>query len=123
MINRAYKTAAWLMIAAGLLNLVWGVVAFTGQVDVKDAVRYVWIISPLPYFGFATAFTNRILVSDVLMGIYLAGIPMSILGGFVSGFRKAAVPWFVGTLGALVCCPIVGVVSVVFSVRSAKSGG
>ncbi len=113
--NSLLKAAGILMIVAGVFNLIYGTLAFTNLIDIKAAVRYLWIISPLPYFGFATAFTGHPVISNVLMTAYLVGIPLAIIGGSIFLAKRNPGSWLLGTLGAVLCFPLLGIASIVLA--------
>jgi len=110
--------AAALMIGAGVINILLVVLAISGAVDIKAAVGFSWVISPLPYFGVATGFTGRPGLSNLLAFIYLAGILAAIIGGTIILVKNTVVPWLAGTIGALLCFPLLGLASIVITVLS-----
>lgn len=107
------RIAAVLMIAAGVLNILLFVVAISRIVDVKAVIGVSWVISPLPYFGVATGFTGRTGLSNVLAFSYLFGIVAAITGGIIFMIKITVVPWIIGTIGALLCFPLLGITSIV----------
>ena len=122
--KRLLKIAAVLMIGAGTLNILWAAVAISGVVDPKALVGISWAISPLPYFGIATGFTGRPVISNILAFAYLAGVLAAIAGGVIFLFKNAVVLWTIGTIGALLCFPLLGIASIVMTVSSrTRSGG
>ena len=112
------RIAAGLMVCAGVLNILWAVIAIFGVVDTKEVVRFSWAISPLPYFGVAAGFTGHSALSNVLALAYLAGILAGIAGGIIFLFKNTIVPWITGTIGALLCFPLLGIASIVVTVLS-----
>jgi hypothetical protein len=116
--KRYLRTAAVLMCCSGVFNILLFVVAISGIVDVKSVIGASWAISPLPYFGVATGFTGRPVISDVLLFAYLAGILAAIAGGIIFLFKNTVVPWLIGTIGALLCLPLLGIASVVMTALS-----
>ncbi len=118
------RIAAVLMIVAGVLNILLFVVAISRIVDVKAVIGVSWVISPLPYFGVATGFTGRTGLSNVLAFAYLAGILAAITGGIIFLFKNSVIPWLIGTIGALLCFPLLGIASIVVTgVSRTKSDG
>ena len=116
--KRLLKIAAVLMIGAGVFNILFAVMAISGIVDIKAVIGSSWVISPLPYFGVATGFTGRPVISNILAFAYLAGILAAIAGGIIFLFKKNVVPWLIGTIGALLCFPLLGIASVVMTALS-----
>lgn len=116
--KRLLRIAAVLMIGAGVLNILFAVMAISGIVDIKAVIGFSWVISPLPYFGVATGFTGRPVISNILAFAYLAGILAAIAGGIISLFKKNIVPWLIGMIGALLCFPLLGIASVVMTALS-----
>ena len=122
--KRLLRTAAVLMIGAGVLNMLLVALAISGIVDVKAVIGFSWVLSPLPYFGVATGFTGRPVISNILAFAYLAGVLAAIAGGVIFLFKNAVVLWTIGTIGALLCFPLLGIASIVMTVSSrTRSGG
>jgi hypothetical protein len=122
--KRLPRIVAVLMIVAGVLNILLVFIAISGIVDPKGVIGSSWAISPLPYFGVATGFTGRTGLSNVLAVTYLAGVLAAIAGGIILLFRNSVVPWIIGTIGALLCFPLLGIASTVVTVLSRpKSAG
>ncbi len=111
--KRLLRISAGLMICAGVLNILLFVIAISRIVDVKAVIGVSWAISPLPYFGVATGFTGHTGLSNVLAFVYLAGILAAILGGIIFLLKNTVVPWLIGTIGALLCFPLLGIASIV----------
>ena len=116
--KRLLRIAAILMIGAGVFNILFLVMAISGIVDIKAVIGFSWVISPLPYFGVATGFTGRPVISNILAFAYLTGILASITGGIIFLFKNTVVPWLIGTIGALLCLPLLGIASVVVTALS-----
>jgi hypothetical protein len=116
--KRLLGIAAALMIGAGVINILLAAIALSGIVDIKGAIGFSWVISPLPYFGVATGFTGRPALSNLLALIYLAGILAAIIGGTILLVKNSVGPWLIGTIGSLLCLPLLGVASIVLTVLS-----
>lgn len=116
--KRLLRVAAVLIIGAGFFNILFVAMAISGIVDIKAVIGFSWVISPLPYFGVATGFTGRPVISNILALAYLAGILAAIAGGMIFLFKNTVVPWIIGTIGALLCFPLLGIASIAVTVMS-----
>ena len=111
-------TAAALMVASGLFNVLVFGLAVTRLVDAKSIIGVAWIISPLPYFGVASGFTGKEAISNVLAVCYFVGIIASIAGGAWFWLRKTVIPGVIGAAGAMLCFPLVGLAAAVLALTS-----
>ena len=113
--------AGILMLTASAFNIIWLATAFTQVIDPKEVLRFMWVISPLPYFGVAAAFGNNTVVSNVLIVIFVLGILVSILGGVFALRRKGWGLALGGSIGALLYFPILGIAAFILIVMSRRS--
>ena len=112
--------AGILMLTAGVFNIVWLIVVLARIIDAKAVFRFIWVVSPLPYFGVATGYGGNIGLSNVLAFVFLMAIFVSIFGGVLSLGRK---PWglvLTGAIGTLLCFPILGLVAIILTIMSRR---
>jgi len=75
------------------------------------------LVIMLVYLGF-------FFVAWLLAFAYLAGILAAITGGIIFLFKNSVIPWLIGTIGALLCFPLLGIASIVVTgVSRTKSDG
>ena len=86
--NRIPKTAGILMLAAGIFNIIWIIVAFARIIDPKVLLRDTWVITPLPYLILDVGFGGNTFLSGVLVLIFIFGIIFSIIGGIITLGRR-----------------------------------
>lgn len=89
------------MLIAGAFNIIWLAGSFARIIDPKEVLRFMWIISPLPYFGVATAFGNNTAMSSVLMIVFVLAILASLLGSVFALRRRMWSLALSGSVGAL----------------------
>ena len=77
-----------------------------------------WIISPLPYIGLATGFGGNAVLSNILGLIYIFGILLSVIGGVSVLKRRTLGLALIGSLGAVICVPLLGIATIILTVRS-----
>ena len=122
--QKLFRTAAILMLSAGVFNVLVFALAITRLVDPKSIIGVSWVISPLPYFGVAAGFTGKDVISNILAAGYFIGIMTSIAGGAGFWVRKTIVPGIIGAAGALLCFPILGAAAIILLVNArSKSTG
>ena len=105
--------AGLLMLAAGLFNISFLIVVFTRIVDPKEIIRVVWVISPFPYVGLAIGFGGNVALSNTLAVIYILGILLSIIGSVFVLRRRAWGLALIGSVGTLICIPLLGIAAIV----------
>ena len=101
--NRMPTTAGILMLAAGIFNIIWIIVAFTRIIDPKVLLRDTWVITPLPYFILYVGFGGNTFLSSVLVLIFIFGIIFSIIGGIIALRIQRWGLELVGSLVATLC--------------------
>ena len=116
--NRIPATAGILMLTVGVFNIIWIVVAFARIIDPKDLLRDTWVITPLPYFILDVGFGGNTFFSSILVLIFIFGIIVSIIGGISALRRRRWGLVLIGSLGATICFPILGVIVIVLITQS-----
>ena len=116
--TRIPAASAILMLTASAFNIIWLAAVFSRAIDPKEVLRYMWAISPLPYFGIAAGFGGNTAESNVLVTMFVLGILVSILGSIFALRRRMWGLALSGSIGALLCFPILGVASVTLTVIS-----
>jgi hypothetical protein len=112
--------AGILMLTAGAFNIIWLAAAFTQIIHFKEILRVMWVISPLPYFGVAAGFGGSTAVSNTLAAIFVLGILTSILGSIFALKRRMWGLVLSGSIGALLCFPILGIAAIIVTVMSKR---
>ena len=110
-------TAGILMLAAGIFNIIWIIVAFARIIDPKVLLRDTWVITPLPYLILDVGFGGNTFLSGVLVLIFIFGIIFSIIGGIITLGRCRWGLALVGSLATTICFPILGVIVIVLITR------
>ena len=110
--------AGLLMLIAAIFNIIWIASAVFGIIDLKGTLHFTWIISPVPYLGLAIGFGGNTALASILVLIFLLGILLSLIGGFFALKRKMWILALIGSLGALICVPLLGIAASVFTVRA-----
>jgi len=118
--GRIPAVAGILMLTAGAFNIIWLAAAFTRIIDFKEILRVIWIISPLPYFGVAAGFGGSTAASNTLAAIFVLGILASILGSIFALKRRMWGLALSGSIGALLCFPILGIAAIIMTVMSKR---
>jgi hypothetical protein len=106
-----------LMLVSGVFSIVWLSAAFARIVEFKDILRVIWVISPVPYFGVATGFGGNAALANLMVGGFVVGIPVSIIGGAFALHKR---PWWlalVGSIGAFVCVPVPGLAAIILVIK------
>jgi len=116
--RRIPAVAGILMLTAGAFNIIWLAAAFTRIIDFKEILRVMWVISPLPYFGVAAGFGGSIAASNTLAAILVLGILASIMGSIFVLKRRMWGLALSGSIGALLCFPILGIAAIIVTVMS-----
>ena len=116
--NRIPATAGILMLTVGVFNIIWIVVAFARIIDPKALLRDTWVITPLPYFILDVGFGGNTFFSSILVLIFIFGIIVSIIGGISALRRRRWGLVLIGSLGATICFPILGVIVIVLITQS-----
>jgi hypothetical protein len=105
------------MLAAGIFNIIWIIVAFARIIDPKVLLRDTWVITPLPYLILDVGFGGNTFLSSVLVLIIIFGIIFSIIGGIITLGRRRWGLALVGSLATTICFPILGVIVIVLITR------
>jgi hypothetical protein len=105
--------AGILMLIAGIFNVFWLIGVFTHVLDVKALLRATAVISPFPYLILDVGFGGNNLMASLLALIFLLGIVLSIVGGWLTLKRKSRSMALAGAAGACVAAPLAGIVAVV----------
>jgi len=105
--------AGILMLIAGIFNVFWLIGVFTHVLDVKALLRATAVISPFPYLILDVGFGANNLMASLLALIFLLGIVLSIVGGWLTLKRKSRSMALAGAAGACVAAPLAGIVAVV----------
>jgi hypothetical protein len=109
--------AGLLMLTAAIFNIIWIASAVFGIIDLKGTLHFTWIISPVPYLGLAIGFGGNTALASILALIFVLGILLSLIGGFFALKRKVWILALIGSLGALICVPLLGIAAIVFTVK------
>jgi hypothetical protein len=104
--------AGILMLIAGIFNVFWLIGVFTHVLDVKALLRATAVISPFPYLILDVGFGGNNLMASLLALIFLLGIVLSIVGGWLTLKRKSRSMALAGAAGACVAAPLAGIVAV-----------
>lgn len=112
MIYKDYKlqTAGFIMLCGVAFTIVWVVISFTGVIDPKSIFRFIWVASPLPYLGLASAFGDNSILATILILIFMSGLLASCLGGVLTIIKKSRVSAMLGGIGTLISIPILGII-------------
>ena len=116
--RRMPAVAGLLMLTAAIFNIIWLAAAFTQILDIKETLHITWVISPLPYIGLAIGFGGNTALSNMLAVIFILGILLSILGGVFALRRRVWGLTLAGSVGALICVPLLGVAAIIFTVMA-----
>jgi hypothetical protein len=112
------RVAGLVMLLGVVFTISWLIVIFTGVIDPKVIFRYIWIASPLPYIGLAAGFGGNSIISNLYAIIFLMGTLLSLVGFIFSLTKRAWKVVLAGAIGTLVSIPILGVIALVFVLRS-----
>jgi hypothetical protein len=116
--RRIPAVAGILMLTAGAFNIIWLAAAFTRIIDFKEILCVMWVISPLPYFGVAAGFGGSTAASNTLAAIFVLRILASIMGSTFVLKRRMWGLALSGSIGALLCFPILGIAAIIVTVMS-----
>lgn len=108
------------MLTAATFNILWLAMAFTRAVDVKELLRLTWVISPFPYIILAIGFGGNTLLSSVLAIIFVLGILLSSIGGILALRKRAWGLTFIGSIGAFICVPLLGITAITITIMSKR---
>ena len=112
-LNRMPAIAGTLMLIAATFNIIWLLIALTGIIDPKVLLHDTSWITPVPYFILDVGFGGNTFLSSVLVLIFIFAIIISIIGGIFALRRRKWGLVLIGTVGAIVGLPILGVISFV----------
>jgi hypothetical protein len=111
-----------LMLIAGFFNILWLIGVFTHVLDVKALLRATAVISPFPYLILDVGFGGNNFAASLLALIFLLGIVLSIVGGWLVLKRKTRSMALAGTAGACVAAPLLGIAAVIIILVSGRNG-
>ena len=111
-----------LTLAAGFFNILWLIGVFTHVLDVKALLRATAVISLFPYLILDVGFGGNNLMASLLALIFLGGILLSIIGGWLALKRKTRSVALAGAAGACVAAPLPGVAAVVIILVTGRNG-
>jgi hypothetical protein len=114
--------AGILMLIAGFFNVLWLIGVFTHLLDVKALLRATAIISPMPYLILDFGFGGSNFAASLLALIFLLGIILSIVGGWLALKRKSRSMALAGAVGACVAAPLFGIAAVIIILVSGRNG-
>lgn len=114
--RRLTSLAGILTLAAAAFNILWLAVAFTRIVDVKELLRVTRVILPLPYIVLAIGFGGNTALSSILAIVFILGILLSVIGGVLTLRRRVWRLALVGSVGALICVPLLGIAAFVLTI-------
>lgn len=103
------------MLTAAIGNVIWFGLGLIKIIDFKVIFRFMWAISPLPYFGVAAAFGDSTAAANALITLFLLAMFMSVVGAI---FSLRRIKWrlsLAGSVGALFCFPILGMAAIVLT--------
>ena len=103
---------------AGIANVLWLIAALSGILDIKALLRASWIITPLPYVILDIGFGGNTIVASVVAIIFIFGILLSIVGGILTARKKRWGLALAGSIGALICFPLLGITAFILIVVS-----
>ena len=118
--RRIPLVATILMLASSTFNIIWLVAGFARILDFKEVLHFMWAISPLPYFGVAAGFGGNTVISNVLAAVFILGILASILGSIFALIRRRWGLVLSGSIGALLCFPILGIAAITLTAISKR---
>ncbi len=119
-IRRKLASAGWLMLIAGVFNIVWLASVFLRILDLKETLHIVWILSPLPFWGLAIGFGGNVALSNVLAVIFILGILLSLTGS-IFALRNNWGLALIGSIGALVSVPFLGIAAIILTLTTKHS--
>jgi hypothetical protein len=118
--NEILAIASIIMLIAAAFNIIWLVVALTQIIDIKVLLRNNWVITPFPYLILNVGFGGNMLLSSILAIVFILGMIFSIIGGIFALRRYGWGLALIGSLGSIVCLPLLGVVAIIFIASSKR---
>ena len=118
--NEILAIASIIMLIAAAFNIIWLVVALTQIIDIKVLLRNSWVITPFPYLILDVGFGGNMLLSSILAIVFILGMIFSIIGGIFALRRHGWGLALIGSLGSIVCLPLLGVVAIIFIASSKR---
>ncbi len=111
------------MLIAGIIPIFWLVFAISRSSVLQGLARshFVWVVMPLPFFGLATGFSGNTTFSNLLAGLFILGILLTTVGGIFALRKPILVLVLAGSIGALLCVPVLGIAALVLIVKSRSS--
>jgi hypothetical protein len=114
--------AGILMLIAGFFNVLWLIGVFTHVLDVKALLRATAVISPFPYLILDVGFGGSNFAASLLALIFLLGIILSIVGGWLTLKRKNRNIALAGAAGACIAALLLGIAAEIIILLSGRNG-
>ncbi len=114
--------AGILMLVAVVLTLVF--VGVPVARDVFYSISYTgldwftWFVSPLPFLALAAGFGGSIVIANILTVIFPLSILLAIAGGILALTRRGWELSIAGSVGALLCTPVLGIVALSLTITA-----
>ena len=118
---RKPKVAGLLMLIAGTFNILWLVSVFARILDAKELLHTTWAITPFPWVILDVGFGSNNAAASLLAIAFLVGIILSIVGGIFALRRRTWRIGLAGSIGALICVPILGIAVIILTTISKRS--
>jgi hypothetical protein len=118
---RKPMVAGLLMLIAGTFNILWLVSVFARILDAKELLHTTWVITPFPWVILDVGFGGNNAAASLLAIAFLVGIILSIIGGIFALRRRAWRIALAGSIGILICVPILGIAAIMLTAISKRS--
>jgi hypothetical protein len=107
------KIAGLLILTAGIFNILWIGAVFSRILDLKEIIRPILVVSPFPYVILGIGFGGNTVLASLLAIIFILGILSSLICGVIVLVKRSPVFTWVGSVGALICVPVLGIVAII----------
>jgi len=118
---RKPMVAGLLMLIAGTFNILWLVSVFARILDAKELLHTTWVITPFPWVILDMGFGGNNTAASLLAIAFLVGIILSIVGSIFALRRRTWRVVLAGSIGALICVPILGIAAIILTAISKRS--
>ncbi len=109
-----------LILIAGIFNILWFGAIISRILDLKAIVRPTLVISPLPYIILGIGFGGNTVLASVITIVFIAGILLSLICGVIVLARRSSVLAWIGSAGALICVPLLGIAAIILTILSKR---
>ena len=118
---RKPMVAGLLLLIAGTFNIIWLVSVFARILDAKELLHTTWVITPFPWVILDVGFGGNNAAASLLAIAFLVGIILSIVGGIFALRQRTWIIVLAGSIGALICVPILGIAAIILTAISKRS--